>query len=79
MECPERPSARSSIAIWSATAMGSCAGESLARPFERLQAERVAAFSEFVADVNSMAYPEEKHIVRMAPEELKAFMAKIDS
>ncbi|WP_413988262.1 3-methyl-2-oxobutanoate hydroxymethyltransferase [Labrys okinawensis] len=50
-----------------------------AAEYERLQAERVAAFSEFVADVNSMAYPEEKHIVRMPPGELKAFMAKIGS
>jgi 3-methyl-2-oxobutanoate hydroxymethyltransferase len=48
-----------------------------AAEYERLQAERVAAFSEYVADVNSNAYPEEKHIVRMPPEELKAFMAKI--
>ncbi|GLS19285.1 3-methyl-2-oxobutanoate hydroxymethyltransferase [Labrys miyagiensis] len=48
-----------------------------AAEYDRLQAERVAAFSEFVADVNSNAYPEEKHIVRMPPEELKAFMAKI--
>jgi 3-methyl-2-oxobutanoate hydroxymethyltransferase len=49
-----------------------------AAEYDRLQAERVAAFSEFVADVNSNAYPEEKHVVRMPPEELKAFMAKIE-
>jgi 3-methyl-2-oxobutanoate hydroxymethyltransferase len=49
-----------------------------AAEYDRLQAERVAAFSEYVADVNSNAYPEEKHIVRMPPEELSAFMAKID-
>ena len=31
-----------------------------AAEYDRLQAERVAAFSEFVADVNSKAYPEEQ-------------------
>lgn len=41
--------------------------------YARLQAERAAAFGEFVSDVNSGAYPEEKHLVRMAPEELSAF------
>src|SRR4051795_5317121 len=41
-----------------------------AAEYDRLQQERVAAFSEFVADVESQAYPEEKHIVRMDPSEL---------
>jgi Ketopantoate hydroxymethyltransferase len=41
-----------------------------AAEYERLQAERIAAFKEFIADVNSLAYPEEKHIVRMPPDEL---------
>lgn len=49
-----------------------------AAEYDRLQAERVAAFSEFVADVNSKAYPEERHIVRMAPEELSKFIAAAD-
>jgi 3-methyl-2-oxobutanoate hydroxymethyltransferase len=44
-----------------------------AAEYSRLQAERVAAFGEFVADVESGAYPEERHLVRMAPEELSAF------
>lgn len=39
----------------------------------RLQAERVAAFREFRAEVASGAYPEERHLVRMADEELEAF------
>lgn len=47
-----------------------------AAEYDRLQAERVAAFSEFVADCNSRAYPEERHIVRMDPAELNAFLAK---
>ncbi len=49
-----------------------------AAEYDRLQAERIAAFKEFVADVNSLAYPEEKHIVRMAPEELAAFLERLD-
>ena len=44
---------------------------------DRLQLERVAAFSEFVADVNSCTYPEEKHLVRMDPEELRPFMERV--
>jgi 3-methyl-2-oxobutanoate hydroxymethyltransferase len=49
-----------------------------AAEYDRLQAERIAAFKEFVADVNSLAYPEEKHIVRMAPDELSAFLERLD-
>ena len=48
-----------------------------AAEFDRLQQERVAAFSEFVADVESLAYPEERHIVRMDPAELQKFIQKI--
>jgi 3-methyl-2-oxobutanoate hydroxymethyltransferase len=49
-----------------------------AAEYDRLQGERVASFSEFVADVNSKAYPEDRHIVRMDPAELKLFMDKVD-
>jgi len=49
-----------------------------AAEYDRLQAERIAAFSEYVADVNSKAYPEEKHIVRMDPAELQRFIAAVD-
>jgi 3-methyl-2-oxobutanoate hydroxymethyltransferase len=38
----------------------------------------VAAFSEYVADVNSGAYPEDKHVVRMDPAELSQFMKRVD-
>ena len=48
-----------------------------AAEFDRLQRERVAAFKEFIADVASGAFPEEKHVVRMAEEELAAFMKGI--
>jgi 3-methyl-2-oxobutanoate hydroxymethyltransferase len=40
----------------------------------RLQAERTAAFGEFVADVETGAYPEDKHILHMAPAELDGFL-----
>ena len=49
-----------------------------AAEYDRLQAERIAAFKEFVTDVDSLAYPEEKHIVRMAPDELSAFLKRLD-
>lgn len=42
--------------------------------FDRLQKERVAAFKEFVADVESGAYPEDKHLVPMEDAEFDAFM-----
>jgi 3-methyl-2-oxobutanoate hydroxymethyltransferase len=39
----------------------------------------VAAFSEYVADVNSGTYPEDKHVVRMDPAELSLFMKRVDA
>ncbi|OCC06894.1 3-methyl-2-oxobutanoate hydroxymethyltransferase [Labrys sp. WJW] len=50
-----------------------------AAEYDRLQAERIAAFREYVSDVENNAYPREQHIVRMPPDELKAFMAKLDA
>ena len=50
-----------------------------AAEYDRLQAERVAAFREFVADVGTGAYPEEKHLVRMPAEELAGFEAALDA
>ncbi|AZO00535.1 3-methyl-2-oxobutanoate hydroxymethyltransferase [Mesorhizobium sp. M9A.F.Ca.ET.002.03.1.2] len=49
-----------------------------AAEYDRLQAERVAAFSEYVADVNSQAYPEDKHVVHMDPDQLGLFMKRVD-
>jgi 3-methyl-2-oxobutanoate hydroxymethyltransferase len=49
-----------------------------AAELDRLQAERVAAFGEFVADVASGAYPEPRHLVRMDPAELARFLDRID-
>ncbi|MER8438532.1 3-methyl-2-oxobutanoate hydroxymethyltransferase [Mesorhizobium sp. M1312] len=50
-----------------------------AAEYDRLQAERIAAFSEYVADVNSLAYPEERHVVHMDPDQLGLFMKRVDA
>ncbi|TGV66577.1 3-methyl-2-oxobutanoate hydroxymethyltransferase, partial [Mesorhizobium sp. M00.F.Ca.ET.149.01.1.1] len=50
-----------------------------AAEYDRLQQERIAAFSEYVADVNSGAYPEDRHNVHMNPDELALFMKKVDA
>ena len=50
-----------------------------AAEYDRLQAERVAAFSEYVADVESGAYPEDRHVVHMDPAELRRFLDALDS
>jgi 3-methyl-2-oxobutanoate hydroxymethyltransferase len=44
-----------------------------AAEFDRLQVERIAAFKEYIADVETGAYPENKHIVQMPPQELERF------
>ncbi len=49
----------------------------LAAEATRLQRERVAAFGEFRDEVASGAFPEERHLVRMAPGELAAFHERI--
>lgn len=45
-----------------------------AAEYDRLQRYRVAAYGEFIADVASGAYPEDKHIVKMEEAELVAFL-----
>lgn len=50
-----------------------------AAEYDRLQQERIAAFREFAADVETRAFPEDRHVVRMAPAELAKFMAGLDS
>ncbi|MEZ5669753.1 MAG: 3-methyl-2-oxobutanoate hydroxymethyltransferase [Alphaproteobacteria bacterium] len=42
--------------------------------YDRLQRERVAAFKEFIADVESGAYPEDGHLVPIDDAEFAAFM-----
>lgn len=45
----------------------------------KLQRERVAAFSEFVADVGDGKFPENKHLVHMDPAELKTFLESLEA
>lgn len=46
--------------------------------FDRLQQERIAAFREFIADVDSGAYPAAEHTVPVADDEFEAFLERID-
>ncbi len=48
-----------------------------AAEFDRLQRERVAAFSEYIADVRSGAYPQENHVVRMKEAVLSSFLSRL--
>ena len=50
-----------------------------AAEYARLQAERVAAFGEFVADVATGAYPEARHEVATDPDELRRFIELADA
>lgn len=45
-----------------------------ATEFARLQTERVSAFKEFIADVNSGEYPQASHVVPIADDEFEAFL-----
>lgn len=49
-----------------------------AAEYDRLQAERIAAFREYQADVHSGAYPEARHQVSIAAEELEKFALALD-
>jgi 3-methyl-2-oxobutanoate hydroxymethyltransferase len=49
-----------------------------AAEYTRLQTERIAAFKEFIADVNSGAYPQPQHNVPMPDAEFDAFTAGLD-
>ncbi|MBA4096019.1 MAG: 3-methyl-2-oxobutanoate hydroxymethyltransferase [Rhodospirillum sp.] len=49
-----------------------------AAEYARLQTERIAAFKEFIADVNSGAYPRPEHVVPISNEELERFRAAIE-
>jgi 3-methyl-2-oxobutanoate hydroxymethyltransferase len=46
---------------------------------DRLQRERIAAFSEFAEDVKSGTYPEKRHLVGIDDEELKIFLHRLRS
>ena len=47
--------------------------------YDRLQRERVAAFAEFVADVDRKVFPEDKHIVHMEQSELQIFLQSLEA
>lgn len=49
----------------------------LKREFDRIQKMRVDAFSAFVQDVKTGAYPQAQHLVVAAPAELKSFQSLI--
>jgi 3-methyl-2-oxobutanoate hydroxymethyltransferase len=49
-----------------------------AAEFARLQQERIAAFREFIADVNSGAYPQSQHNVAISDDEFQAFQAGLE-
>lgn len=46
---------------------------------DRLQQERIAAFAEFRADVETGAYPGPEHVVPIADDELAGFLAGIET
>ena len=46
-----------------------------AAEYARLQAERIAAFREYIADVNTGTYPQPQHNVAMADAEFNSFKA----
>ncbi len=48
-----------------------------AAEYARLQAERIAAFGEFRADVESGAYPAAEHVVPIEDAEFEAFLARL--
>lgn len=45
-----------------------------AAELDRLQRERIAAYSEFAADVRSGVYPEQRHVVSIEAGELRRFL-----
>ncbi|WP_183863670.1 MULTISPECIES: 3-methyl-2-oxobutanoate hydroxymethyltransferase [unclassified Rhizobium] len=47
----------------------------LAAEYDRIQAERIAAFREYAADIAGGAYPEERHRVPVDTDELAAFLS----
>ena len=48
-----------------------------AAEFERLQQERIAAYREFVADVNTGAYPAAQHVVPIEDAAFAEFVARV--
>ncbi|MEM7603588.1 MAG: 3-methyl-2-oxobutanoate hydroxymethyltransferase, partial [Verrucomicrobiota bacterium] len=46
--------------------------------FDRLQQERIAAFKEYVSDVNSGDFPTSEHLVEMRDEEWNVFLEQVE-
>lgn len=46
--------------------------------YRRLQEERIAAFREYIDDVNGGSFPAEKNLIGMDPAEFAAFLAMLD-
>jgi 3-methyl-2-oxobutanoate hydroxymethyltransferase len=51
----------------------------LATEFDRIQNERISAFREYAADIQSGAYPAPQHMVGVDAEELRKFEAFLES
>jgi 3-methyl-2-oxobutanoate hydroxymethyltransferase len=51
----------------------------LAAEYDRLQQERIAAFSELARDIKSGAYPEQGHLVDIPKGELNEFMRALET
>jgi len=51
----------------------------LAAEFDRIQSERIAAFREYAADIQSGAYPAPQHMVEVDAGELRKFEAFLES
>lgn len=49
-----------------------------AAEYDRLQRERVAAFREFIDDVQSGSFPEHQHLVHMNDSELRSFLSQVE-
>jgi 3-methyl-2-oxobutanoate hydroxymethyltransferase len=45
--------------------------------FDRLQQERIAAFKEFIQDVEDGAYPAPEHVVSIKDDEFEAFLEQV--
>lgn len=49
-----------------------------AAEYDRLQKERISAFTEFIADVESAAFPEDKHVAHIVEDEFSRFLTLVD-
>lgn len=46
---------------------------------QHMQQERVSAFREYIADVQTKAFPAPQHVIRVAQEVVDAFLEKLDT